>query len=146
MDIRVAAASDVEALFDVRTSVVENHQSRAELAALGVTPGSVAELLRTSGRAWIAEADGRAVAFSMADGDEGTVFAMFVRPGYEGRGLGRALMAEAEAWLFGQGWDEIWLLTGSDPALRAVGFYVHLGWRAAGPGPDGQTKYTKRRT
>lgn len=68
---------------------------------------------------------------------------MFVRPGYEGRGLGRVLMREAETWLFGRGWDEIWLLTGSDPKLRANGFYQHLGWRDAGLQEDGQIKYVK---
>ena len=37
-------------------------------------------------------------------------------------------VATAEDWLFDRGWPEIWLLTGSDPGLRAVGFYLHLGW------------------
>ncbi|HSG40598.1 MAG TPA: GNAT family N-acetyltransferase, partial [Thermoanaerobaculia bacterium] len=78
--------------------------------------------------------------------EEGSIFAMFVRPGYEGRGLGRALMREAEAWLFVEGWEEIWLLTGSDPALRANGFYRHLGWRDAGLQADGQIKYVKGRS
>lgn len=135
----------MEALFEVRTSVVQNHQSREELAEIGVTPQTVAEMMRTTSRAWIAEENGHAVAFSMADADQGTVFAMFARPGYEGRGLGRALMKHAEDWLFSRGWEEIWLLTGSDPELRAVGFYHHLGWQAAGLQEDGQTKYIKRK-
>jgi len=145
MKIRIATEADVEALFDVRTSVRENHQSREELAGLGVTPRSIAEMLRTTGRAWLAEEDGGAVAFAMADAEQGTVFAMFVRPDSEGRGLGRALMEHAEAWLFGAGWNEIWLLTGSDPGLRAVGFYLHRGWQAVGQEAEGQTKYVKRR-
>lgn len=145
MSIRVATPADVEALFDVRTSVRENHQGREELAALGVTPESVAEMLRTSSRAWLAEMDRRAAAFAMADAALGTVFALFVRPGYEGRGLGRALLAEAERWLFARGWDEVWLLTGSDERLRARGFYRRLGWRDAGVQPDGQVKLVRSR-
>lgn len=143
MDIRPAAPDDVELLFDIRTSVRENHQSRAELASIGVTPWSVAEMLRTTARAWVVEAGGRAVGFSMADAAEGTVFAMFVRPGWEGRGAGRALMREAEAWLFAEEWEEIWLLTGRDPALRANGFYRRLGWTEAEWRADGQVKYVK---
>lgn len=143
--IRVATEADVEALFRVRTSVRENHQSREELAGLGVTPESVAGMLAATARAWVAEEGGEAVAFSMADAAQGTVFAMFVRPGWEGRGLGRALMREAEAWLFARGCEEIWLLTGSGPALRANGFYRHLGWRDTGVQPDGQIRYVKRR-
>lgn len=145
MKIRIADEADVPVLFDIRTSVRENHQSREELADLGVTPESITEMMRTSSRVWVAEVEGWPVAFSIADAGEGTIFAMFVRPGYEGRGLGRALMREAEAWLFGQEWEEIWLLTGSDPALRANGFYRHLGWRDAGLQADGQIKYVKGR-
>lgn len=146
MEIRTATEADIPTLFDIRTSVRENHQSLEELAPLGVTPQGIAEMLRTSSRAWVAEVDGQPVAFSMADAKEGTIFAMFVRPEYEGRGLGRALMREAEAWLFGKGWDEIWLLTGSDPKLRANGFYRHLGWQEAGLQEDGQIKYVKHKT
>lgn len=145
MEIRTATEADIPALFDIRTSVRENHQSLEELAPLGVTPQGIAEMLRTSSQAWVAEVEGQPVAFSMADAGEGTIFAMFVRPGYEGRGLGRALMREAEIWLFGKGWDEIWLLTGSDPKLRANGFYRHLGWQGAGLQEDGQIKYVKHK-
>lgn len=144
MRVRFATEEDIPALFDIRTSVRENHQSREELAEIGVTPQSIAEMLRTNSRAWLAEVEGTPAAFTMADAGEGTVFAMFVRPEYEGRGLGKALMRETESWLFAQGWDEIWLLTGSDPALRANGFYRHLGWRDAGVQEDGQIKYVKR--
>lgn len=146
MKIRIADEADVPVLFEIRTSVRENHQSREGLAVIGVTPESVAGMLRTTSRAWVAEVEGQPVAFSMADAGVGTIFAMFVRPGFEGRGLGRALMREAEAWLFGQGWEEIWLLTGSDPAIRSNGFYQHLGWRFVGIQEDGENKYVKGRS
>ncbi len=145
MKIRIATDSDVATLFRIRTSVKENYQSQEELAAIGVTPESVGEMLRATSRAWLGEIDGEAVAFSMADAEQGTIFAMFVRPGYENRGAGRALMRETEEWLFSQGRDEIWLLTGSDERLRANGFYLHLGWKVKGVEADGQLKYVKRK-
>lgn len=145
MKIRIAAESDVESLFRIRTSVHENHQSPEELSALRVTPESIAEMLRTTSRAWLAEVGDQPAAFSMADGEQGTIFAMFVCPGYEGQGLGRALMDEAESWLFSRKWKEIWLLTGGDRTLRANGFYRHLGWNAVSIETDGQLKYVKRR-
>jgi L-amino acid N-acyltransferase YncA len=103
-------------------------------------------MLADDARAWIADVDGRPVAFSMAKSAERTVFAIFVRPGYEGRGLGRALMNRAEAWLFASGADEIWLTTGSDLAarpgrtprarrctcrfgFRQVGLFPRIGWK-----------------
>lgn len=142
--IRQATEADIDELFDVRTSVRENFQSREELAGIGVTPESIGRMLRSTSRAWIAEEGGRAVAFSMADAAEATIFALFVRPEHEGRGLGRRLMAETEAWLFSTGAEEIWLLTGSDPHLRANGFYRHLGWVNVGLQEDRQIRYVKR--
>jgi len=57
MNIREAQLEDIETLFNIRTSVIENHQSREELATLGITPETVAEMLQTDCRAWIAEID-----------------------------------------------------------------------------------------
>lgn len=59
MKIREAQVEDVETLFDIRTSVIENHQSREDLVNLGITPETVAEMLLTDCRAWIAEIDDR---------------------------------------------------------------------------------------
>lgn len=148
MHIRVAQRQDIETLFDIRTSVTENYQSRKEIAELGITPASVAEMLLANCRAWIAELEGQAIGFSIADKSEATILGMFVRPQFEGRGAGRQLMDAAECWLRSQGVDEAWLLTGNDPNLRAYGFYCHLGWVAAGVEIDGafsgEMKFIKR--
>ena len=142
--VRAATAADVPALFRIRTSVRENHLSMEQLAALGITHDSVRELIESGDGAWIAEVDGVAAAFAMALREDRTIFAMFVRPEFEGRRLGRALMAEAERWLFEQGCDQIQLTTGSDPAIRAHGFYRRLGWEPAGTAPNGELRYVKR--
>ena len=145
MQITLATPDDIETLFDIRTGVAQNHQSREELSHLGVTPDRLAEMLRSRSRAWLCHAEGSAAGFAMADAARATVFALFVRPEFEGRGVGRRLMDEAEAWLFAQGWDQIWLATGSDESLRAWGFYRHLGWVPAGVLDDGQVRFVKRR-
>ncbi|NEQ42853.1 MAG: GNAT family N-acetyltransferase [Leptolyngbya sp. SIOISBB] len=128
MFVRVAQSTDIETLFDIRTSVTENYQSREEIAELGITPESIAEMLATDCCAWIADLEGQAVGFAIANVTEATIFGIFIRPAFEGKGAGRALMQAAETWLWSQGLDEIWLLTGNDPTLRAYGFYQHLGW------------------
>lgn len=145
MLIRTALPADVPALFDVRTSVHENHMSMAELADIGVTPETLPEMLSGNGRGWVAELEGEIVAFAMADANDATVFAMFVRPDQEGKGLGRLLMTEAQRWLFERGCDEIWLVTDHDRAVRANGFYRHIGWQEAGREEDGQARFIKRR-
>jgi GNAT superfamily N-acetyltransferase len=146
MDIREAQLNDIETLFNIGTSVLENHHSREELAELGVTPESVAQMLQTDCCAWIAEIAGNPIAFSMANATQKTIFAMFVSPAFEGRGAGRRLMQCAEGWLWQQGAEEIWLLTGNNPKLRAYGFYLHLGWVPAGIQADGQMKFIKKRS
>ena len=144
MRLRTATAADVETLFAIRTSVRENHQSREELAAIGVTPASITAALAGPARAWITEdASGAALGFAMADAAQGTLFALFVRPEAEGRGVGRLLLEAAESWMFACGWPEIWLLTGRDPALRAHRLYRSAGWRVAGE-EEGQLRYVKR--
>ncbi|WP_088241235.1 GNAT family N-acetyltransferase, partial [Calothrix rhizosoleniae] len=131
---------DIETLFEIRTSVVENHQSREEIAKLGITPETVAEMLQTDCCAWIAEIDAKPIAFSIANATEKTILGMFVLPAFAGRGTGRALMGKAEEWLWSQNIEEIWLLTSSDRNFRAYGFYLHLGWIPVGMETEGEMK------
>ena len=148
MHIRVATQDDIETLFDIRTSVVENYQSREEIAALGITPDAVQAMLQTDCCAWITEVDQEAAGFAIANKTERTIFGVFVRPTFERRGIGRQLMHAAEQWLWSHNIEEIWLLTGNDPALRAYGFYLHLGWSLAGVEDSGdfqgEMKFIKR--
>lgn len=149
INIRVAQAQDVETLFDIRTSVIENHQSRAEIAKLGITPETVTQMLQTDCSAWIAEISDRPIGFSIANATEKTIVGMFVLPSFAGRGVGRVLMKAAEDWLWAKGIEEIWLLTGNNPNFRAYGFYLHLGWIPVGVEVDGamkgEMKFIKKR-
>ena len=148
MLIRTARPNDIETLFDIRTSVTENYQSREEIAALGITPDSVAAMLATDCQAWLAEIDDRPVGFAIANATAATILGLFVLPGSEGQGAGRALMQAAEAWLWSNHLEEIWLVTGNDPRLRAYGFYQHLGWTPVSLVPEGdyegEMKFIKR--
>lgn len=144
MKLRPALGADAETLFDIRCSVVENHQSREELASLGITVQSVKEMIEGGDYiTTIAEEDGQPVGLSMAQISEGYVFACFVRPEFEGKGIGRALMETAEEGLRRGGVQKAWLSTGPEPELRAVGFYLHLGWYKDGCLDDGQIIYKK---
>ena len=143
MHIRVAVLTDVPALFYVRTGVRENHMSLESLAAMDITPETIAVMLSGEGRGWVGEDHGTVVAFAMADAAEATIFAMFVHPDFEGRGFGHLLMDKAEQWLFAQGCTEIWLRTARNQKIRANGFYQRLGWTNQGVQEDGQNQYTK---
>ncbi len=148
MNIRIVQREDIDTLFDIRTSVRENHQSREEIAELGITPESIAKMLETDCCAWIAEIDNRSIGFSIANATEKTIFGIFVLPSFECQGVGRALMEAAERWLWSKEIEEIWLVTGNDPSLRAYGFYLHLDWIPVGVETDGyfrgEMKFIKR--
>ena len=125
--IREANTGDIPAIFEVRTSTTENAMTAAELDASGITPERAASLLRTDARCWVADAVDRIVGFCIANVNSGSIWALFVRPEYEGRGIGRRLMDAAVEWLWQNGVGEIWLETETN--TRAEGFYEHLGWK-----------------
>ena len=79
----------------------------------------------------------------MAKGD--SIFAVFVRPEYEASGLGRAVLAEPEKWLWRRGEEDIWLTTDADPNIRAHGFYERCGWLRCKLYDNGEVKYVKHR-
>lgn len=122
---REAKRADVRGMFDVRTSVTENHLSREQMQQLGITESVVADMIQQRRCAWVATADDTLVGFSMILPDEGCLFAAFVLPEYEGRGIGRRLVALAEEELF-KYHESAWLET--DEQSRAARFYLQLGW------------------
>lgn len=142
--VRVATVGDIEALFEIRTSVVQNHLSREQMTELGIIPQVLADSINEAPCAWIAEVQGKPAAFSMVDLAEGEVFAMFVLPAYENRGLGRLLMAVAEQALF-EHHEEIFLITDGRGDVRANGFYQRLGWSVIDDVDGDDVRYQKRR-
>lgn len=125
INIRTDQLSDVESIFDVRTSVIENHLSREEMRQMGITESVVADMIEDSLCAWVATENGKIIGFSMILPDEGCLFAAFVLPEYESRGVGRRLVMLAEQELF-KHHEIAWLET--DKNSRAAKFYIQLGW------------------
>jgi ribosomal protein S18 acetylase RimI-like enzyme len=142
--VRLATLADIDSLFAIRTAVLQNHLSRAQLADLGITPQVLADSIREAPCVWVAHLNGQPAAFSMVDLAEGEVFAMFVHPAYEGRGLGRRLMAVAEAALF-ERHDRLFLVTDGRDEIRANGFYQRLGWSKVGRVDGDDVRYEKSR-
>ena len=136
---REANAADVPAMFDVRTSVVENAMTWEQLADVGITPATVAASLMTHRKAWVAERGDEIVGFAMADENDGSIFALFVRPADEGRGIGTRLLDLAVRWLWDRGTSVVTLTTG--PETRAAAFYARRGWRDVRILPNGEVRF-----
>ena len=106
----------------IRLSVTENVLSDPGR----VTEAMYEDFLEKSGRGWIAECNGEVAAFCYADKVNASIWALFVRPGHEGQGLGKALLKRAVDWLFEIGHDCVHLSTTAD--TRADRFYAAQGW------------------
>lgn len=143
--LRRANVADIDTLFDIRTSVRENHLSREQLTELGITPAALVEAIEAAPCAWISEIDGIAAGFAMVDNAAGELFALFVRPQYEGLGIGRLLLAAAEEQLFGEH-ASIWLVTDGGEGIRANAFYRRHGWQLAERVDERDVRYEKRRS
>lgn len=83
------------------------------------------------------------VGFGMAQIPQAYIFALFVEPAYENRGIGGALLSCLEQGLLSHGVKQAWLATEANPSFRAHGFYERLGWEPRELMDDGQRKYTK---
>lgn len=136
---RLATAADMPGISHVRTSVAENHLSREQLDARGITNDAVAASFEQDSRGWVAVASETVVGFSLADRATRSIFALFVLPGCEQRGIGSRLLNDATRWLFEQGTAPIWLTT--DANTRAARFYAAQGWAMTGVDPDGQLRF-----
>jgi GNAT superfamily N-acetyltransferase len=136
---RLATPADMPMITRVRISVRENHLSRDQLMARGITEASVATSLQADARGFVATEGDIIVAFSIADRSSRSIFALFILPTHEQRGIGSRLLADAVAWLFDQGAESIWLTTGA--RTRAARFYLEQGWRLTDTQPDGQLRY-----
>ena len=133
VDIREATYDDVPAIELVRSLVRENRLSTP------IPRERVVAAIRERGRGWVAEHDGEVVGFSMADDQDASIWALFLLPAWEGRGLGRTLLDRAVAWLWSRGHPTIWLST--TPGTRAEGFYEYLGWRRSGTTRSGEVRF-----
>lgn len=86
--------------------------------------------LATSGSTVLVARLGAALAGAVMVGDDGHrgwVYYLGVDPAHRGKGLGRALMSAAEAWLRDRDCPKIMLMVRSDN-LAAKGFYDALGY------------------
>jgi GNAT superfamily N-acetyltransferase len=139
MKIRIATEADIPEMGRVRMSVRENR-----LASLSsVAPGDTERMLAGDGCGWVAEIDGRVVGFAIADLSGANVYALFIEPQYERRGLGRLLHDTMMDWFFSREAGSVWLST--DPGTRAEAFYRKAGWTVAGTEDNGEIRFEMSR-
>ena len=138
-NVRKARIEDIAAMMELRLSVRENRLSHPDQ----VTPEDCRRYVER-GAMWVWEEDGRILGISASNCETGWIWALFVRPGHEGRGIGRALFAAACDALLAAGFRRLSLST--DPETRAARFYRAAGWREAGRTPEGELVFERDAT
>jgi GNAT superfamily N-acetyltransferase len=122
---REAVFDDIPHMSRIRLAVTEN----ALRDPARITPQMYADFLEEDGRGWVALVDGKIAAFSYANRIDGSIWALFVEPRFQGQGLGKQLLSLATDWLFSLGFTRVTLSTGTH--TRAAQFYTRRGWRLA---------------
>ncbi|MBI3712446.1 MAG: GNAT family N-acetyltransferase [Burkholderiales bacterium] len=119
---RPATSNDIEGMHRVRKAVLENRLTSNKIREEHYLP-----YLEEQGRSWVALNDaGEVLGFAAGNRKTGNIWALFVHPDAEGRGIGKQLHDMMIAWLFSTGLSELNLSTGIH--TRAEKFYEHAGW------------------
>jgi GNAT superfamily N-acetyltransferase len=135
MIFREALISDIQQIQIVRHSVKENRLSDPAL----VTDNNCEEFLMIRGKGWVCESDEVIVGFSIVDLKEKNIWALFVRPDHESKGIGKKLHDLMMNWYFGQTKETVWL--GTAPGTRAEKFYKYRGWKEVGTDGGKEIKF-----
>ena len=135
MIIREAQVADIPQIQVVRNSVKENMLSDPAL----VPDKDVVDYITRRGKGWVSEIDAVITGFSIVSVMDNNVWALFMDPNYEAKGVGKKLHDVMMDWYFAQTGKTIWLSTG--PGTRAETFYRKAGWKETGLYGKGEIKF-----
>jgi GNAT superfamily N-acetyltransferase len=135
MIFREAIIADIAQIQIVRNAVKENTLSDPAL----VSNADCEEFMTVRGKGWVCEVEQQIVGFAIADLQDDNIWALFLLPEYEHKGIGQALQKIMLDWYFAQGKEKVWLGTAFD--TRAENFYRKSGWKEIGTNGAKEIKF-----
>jgi GNAT superfamily N-acetyltransferase len=135
MIFRTAVFKDIPQIQIVRNSVKENMLSNPAL----VPDKDVDDYMHNRGKGWVCEMNGKIIGFAIVSVTDHNVWALFVDPGHDKKGIGKKLHDMMMDWYFSQTDHAIWL--GTAPRTRAESFYRKAGWKETGMHGKGEIKF-----
>jgi len=132
---REAAIKDIPQMQVVRNAVKENVLSNPTL----IKDEDYDEFMNKRGNGWVCEIDNVVVGFAIVDLQDKNIWALFVHPDFEKRGIGKQLHTLMMNWYFTQTNETVWLSTA--PNSRAETFYKMNGWQVVGVYGRGEIKF-----
>src|SRR5579871_590736 len=135
MIFREAEIKDFHAMHVVRVAVQENILPDPNM----ISAKDYEEFLMHRGKGWVCEIEDAIVGFAIVDLRDNNVWALFVHPEFDGKGIGKRLHDEMLEWYFAQTDTPTWL--GTSPNTRAEKFYRKAGWKETGQRPNGEIRF-----
>ncbi|MBK7689716.1 MAG: GNAT family N-acetyltransferase [Bacteroidetes bacterium] len=135
MIIREINTGDIKQIQIVRNSVTENTLSNPNL----VTDKDCEAFITVRGKGWVCEIENRIVGFAIADLKENNIWALFIDPKFERKGIGQKLHKTMMDWYFTQTKEKVWL--GTAFITRAEIFYRKAGWKEVGTNGTNEMKF-----
>lgn len=127
MIYREATLQDIPQIQIVRHLVKENVLSDPSL----VPDSDVEDYITRRGKGWVCEINNKIAGFAIADLEDHNIWALFLDPQHEKKGIGKQLHSIMLNWYFSKTEHTVWLSTGI--ATSAETFYRMQGWQEAGP-------------
>lgn len=134
MLFREAIITDIPQLQRVRNAVKENILSNPNL----VTDKDCEQYITQRGKGWVCEIDKQIVGFAIADLEGENIWALFIDPLFEKKGIGVKLHTLMMNWYFLHR-NKVWL--GTAPNTRAEQFYKKAGWTLVGMNGTKELKF-----
>ncbi|HKR03404.1 MAG TPA: GNAT family N-acetyltransferase [Bacteroidia bacterium] len=135
MIVREANVNDIDNYMVVRMAVKENILNNPAL----VTRKDNEDYLTLHGKGWVCEIGNQIVGFSIVGLTQHNIWALFVHPEFESKGIGRKLHDIMLDCYFAQTEESVWL--GTSPGTRAEKFYRKSGWTEIGVHGKGEIKF-----
>jgi GNAT superfamily N-acetyltransferase len=115
--------------------VKENTLSNPDL----VTDRDCEDFITNRGKGWVCEMNNQVIGFAIVDLRENNIWALFLQPQFESKGIGRHLQKLMLDWYFSKTKNTVWL--GTAPNTRAESFYRRSGWKETGTHGKGEIKF-----
>jgi GNAT superfamily N-acetyltransferase len=135
-ELRPAHEADIPRLMEIRAAVRENR-----LVSLTIGPDDYRPYIEDA-RCWAWEDAGVIHGFAALDADTASIWALFVDPACEGRGIGRALLDTLVTNARALGLSALTLETGA--GTRAEAFYRRYGFTIVAGGDPANPRMTIR--
>ncbi len=135
MIFREANVIDIPQMQIVRNAVKENVLSNPDL----IKDTDYIPFITVNGKGWVSVIENQIVGFAIVDLKEKNIWALFVHPNFEAKGIGKQLHKMMLNWYFIQTKETVWLSTA--PNSRAESFYRLNGWTEVGIYGKGEVKF-----